>query len=220
MYLINDTLSESLPVRFFLPGGSTRTSLHDLSESELAELGIYYCDVVKPPKSWTQYYGDPVIEIANNRATATYPVLDYTQEEVDRILEEAKEKKRNEIAAARWDEMSTPTTVDNYDAVWYADKESMNDMLRASIDMQTAVDLGYLPIEETNVSWKTAEGTFVTLNLTDLVTIRLLLSQRQQSLYAKEAMLLNQINSATTPDEVSLIVWNEPVEEPPSEPPV
>ena len=111
MYLINDTLSESLPVRFFLPSGSTRTSLHELSESELAELGIYYCDVVKPPKSWTQYYGYPVIEIANNRATATYPVLDYTQEDADRILEEAKEKKRNEIASARYEAECAGTEV-------------------------------------------------------------------------------------------------------------
>ena len=38
MYLINGTLSNSLPFRLHLPDGRTRTSLHEMSEAELAEL--------------------------------------------------------------------------------------------------------------------------------------------------------------------------------------
>jgi hypothetical protein len=140
------------------------------------------------------------------RATATYPVVDYSEDEVTAILEAAKERKRGEIAAARWTEMSTPTAVEGYEAVWYADKESMNDMLRASVDLQTAIALGHLP-EGSGVEWKTAEGTFVTLGLNDLVTIRLLLSQRQQGLYAREAGMVAQISAAETPDDLEVIMW-------------
>lgn len=209
MYLINSTLSASLPFRLHLPDGRTRTSLHELDEAklaELAELGIYPCDEVKPPLEWTQHYGAPVIEVTDGRASATYPALDYSPDEVAEILEEAKSAKRAEIAAARWAEMSTPTMVDGYEAVWYADKESMNDMLRASIDLQTAIDLGHLHAN-TSINWKTADGSFTSLTLVDLVTIRLLLSQRQQTLYNKEANLVFQIKIAQTPEDLNNINW-------------
>lgn len=206
MYLINGTLTASLPFRLHLADGRTRTSLHEMSEAQLAELGIYPVDEIKPPLTWTQHYGAPVIEVTDGRATATYPVLDHSPDEVAGILEAAKSAKRAEIAAARWAEMSTPTAVDGYEAVWYADKESMNDMLRASSDLQTAIALGYLP-ENSTVQWKAAEGTFVMLGLNDLVTIRLLLSQRQQRLYVKEAGLVEQIEAAETLDGLEVIVW-------------
>ena len=206
MYLVNGTLTSSLPFRLHLPDGRTRTSLHELNDAQLAELGIYPCDEIKPPLTWTQHYGAPSIEIADGRATATYPVVDYSADEVAAILEAAKAAKRGEIAAARWAEMSTPTAVEGYEAVWYADKESMNDMLRASSDLQTAIALGHLPKGST-VQWKTAEGTFVTLGLDDLVTIRLLLSQRQQTLYAREADWVRQIKDAETPDGLGGIAW-------------
>ena len=201
MYLINGTLVNALPFRLHLPDGRTRTSLHELNDAQLAELGIYPVDEVRPPITWTQHHGTPVIEVADGRATATYSVLDYSPDEVAGILDAAKERKRGEIAAARWAEMSTPTMVDGYEAVWYADKDSMNDMLRASSDLQTAIALGHLPKGST-VQWKTAEGTFVTLGLDDLVTIRLLLSQRQQTLYAREADWVRQIKDAESPEEL------------------
>ena len=133
-------------------------------------------------------------------------MLDYSPEEVAGILEAARERKRSEIAATRWAEMSTPTMVDGYEAVWYADKESMNDMLRASSDLQMAIALGHLP-ENSTVQWKTADGTFSTIGLNDLVTIRLLLSQRQQGLYAREAELLPLIEAAESPDDLNEIVF-------------
>ena len=209
MHLVNGTLSASLPFRLHLPDGRTRTSLHELSEAELAELNIYPVDEVRPPLTWTQHYGVPVIEVTDGRATATYPVLDHSPDEVAGILEAAKSAKRAEIAAARWQEMSEPTQVSGYDALWFADKEAMNDMLRASSDLQTAIQLGHLP-EDTTLQWKTADGSFVTVSLDDLVTVRLLLSQRQQTLYAKEAMLSAAIDACETPQEVEAIAWSMP----------
>ena len=122
------------------------------------------------------------------------------------ILAGAKAAKKQEIAAARWNEMSAPTVVDGYSATWYADKESQNDMLRSCIDMQTAISLGHLP-PDTTTQWKTATGDFVVVGVNDLVTVRLLLSQRQQTTYTKEATLKAQIDAATTVAEVEAVEW-------------
>jgi len=209
MHLVNGTLSASLPFRLHLPDGRTRTSLHELSEAELAELNIYPVDEVRPPLTWTQHYGVPVIEVTDGRATATYPVLDHSPDEVAGILEAAKSAKRAEIAAARWQEMSEPTKVPGYDALWYADKESLDDMNRASTNLQRAIALEHVSADAT-VDWKAADGTFQSLTLDDLITVELLLSQRQQTLYSKEAELTIQIDAAQTPEELEAITWSMP----------
>ena len=103
MYLINGTLSASLPFRLHLEDGRTRTSLHEMSEAQLAELNIYPVDEIKPPVTWTQHYGAPEITVADGRATATYPVVDYSPDEVAGILETAKAAKRAEIASVRFE---------------------------------------------------------------------------------------------------------------------
>lgn len=208
MYLINGTLSASLPFRLHLPDGQTRTSLHEMSEVQLAELGIYPVDEIKPVLTWTQRYGTPVIEVADGRATATYPVLDYSEDEVAGILDAAKAAKRAEIAAARWAEMSSPTTIEGYTSLWYADKESVNDMLREAENLRRAINLGYYT-NETVIKWKTADGTFTNATLNDLETIQLLLSQKRQELYEKEANLVELINIAETPEQIASYVWNE-----------
>ena len=123
-------------------------------------------------------------------------------------LEEVKASKKSEIAALRWDEMSQPTLVEGYSQLWYSDKDSMNDMLRASLDLQTAISLGYFP-SDYSLQWKTADGSFTNITLEDLINLRLLLSQRQQSLYTKEALLIDQINAATTVNDVELISWSD-----------
>lgn len=208
MYLVNGTLSTTLPFRLHLPDGRTRTSLHELDETQRAELGIYPCDEIKPPLEWTQHHGTPSVEIANGRATATYPVVDYSAEEVTQILEVAKVAKRGEIAAARWAEMSSPTTIEGYTSLWYADKESVNDMLREAENLRRAINLGYYT-NETVIKWKTADGTFTNVTLSDLETIQLLLSQKRQELYEKEANLVELINIAETPEQIASYVWNE-----------
>ena len=90
MYLINGTLVNTLPFRLHLEDGRTRTSLHEMSDAQLAELDIFPCDEIKPPLEWTQHYGAPEITVTDGRATATYPVLDYSPEEAAGILEAAR----------------------------------------------------------------------------------------------------------------------------------
>ena len=136
----------------------------------------------------------------------TFPIAIY-EPPPPPTLYELKAAKRAEIASARWSEMVQPTMVAGCTSLWFADKESLNDMLRASSDLQMAIALGYLP-ENSTVQWKTADGTFATIGLDDLITIRLLLSQRQQGLYAKEAMLVSQIDDpAVTEEDLKWIAW-------------
>ena len=206
-YVINGELASSLPSVCRAPDGSLRTGLTGLTDAELAEIGIYKATVVKPVLSTGQYYGAYAVEIDGDSATVTYSVLGYSAAEIAGALEKAKNNKRAEIAAARWREMSEPATVVGYDATWYADKESLDDMNRASTNLQRAIALEHVSADAT-VDWKTADGTFQSLTLDDLITVELLLSQRQQTLYSKEAELTIQIDAAQTPEELEAITWS------------
>lgn len=170
-----------------------------MTPAGLKKAGIYAYEDNPPPYDEKYYYLGSTIEFDGEQVTKTYVILP-----ID--LETFKERKKADMAAARWQEMSEPTQVSGYDALWFADKEAMNDMLRASSDLQTAIQLGHLP-EDTTLQWKTADGSFVTVSLDDLVTVRLLLSQRQQTLYAKEAMLAAAIDACETPQELEEIAW-------------
>lgn len=105
--------------------------------------------------------------------------------------------------------MSAPATVAGFDALWYADKESLNDMNRASINLQRAIAAGHKSAD-TTVDWKTANGTFFPLSLNDLITVELLLTQRQEMLYAQESARCAVIDASTTVAEVEAVVWSQP----------
>lgn len=192
MYLINGTLSASLPFRLHLADGRTRTSLHELSEAELAELNIYPVDEIKPPLTWTQHYGAPVIEVTDGRATATYPVLDYSAEEVAGILEAAKSAKRAEIAAARFE--AETAGIEGIKT----DRESQ--ALITGAALQAIVDYDY------ECRWKTSEG-FVHLSAEQIKHIAQLVRLHVQSCFDREAELCGLIDKAETPDELGGIAW-------------
>jgi len=173
-----------------------------MTPAGLKKAGIYVYEDNPPSYDERYYHLGSSVEFDGEKVTKTYTIFP-----ID--LETFKERKKADMAAARWQEMSEPTKVSGYDALWFADKEAMNDMLRASSDLQTAIQLGHLP-EDTTLQWKTADGSFVTVLLDDLVTVRLLLSQRQQTLYAKEAMLSAAIDACETPQEVEAIAWSMP----------
>ena len=192
MYLINGTLSASLPFRLHLPDGRTRTSLHEMSNEDLAKLNIYPVDEIKPPLEWTQYHGTPVIEVADGRATATYPVLDYSPDEVAGILETAKERKRSEIAAARFD--AETAGIDGIKT----DRESQ--ALITGAALQAIVDYDY------ECRWKTSEG-FVHLSAEQIKYIAQLVRSHVQSCFDREAELCGLIDKAESPEELEAIVW-------------
>jgi len=198
MYLINGTLS-TLPFRLHLPDGRTRTSLHEMSEAQLAELGIYPVDEVKPPLTWTQHYGSPVIEVTDGRATATYPVLDHSPDEAAGILEAAKERKRSEIAAARWEAETAGIDVNGFTV--RTDRESQ--ALITGAALKAMQDSTY------SCRWKTESG-FVELTAPQILAIADAVRAHVQSCFDREAELVALIEAAESPGEVEEITWSMP----------
>lgn len=192
MYLINGTLSTTLPFRLHLPDGRTRTSLHEMSEAQLAELGIYPVDEVRPPLTWTQHYGAPEITVTDGRATATYPVLDYSPDEVAGILETAKSAKRAEIASARFEAETAGINGVK------TDRESQ--ALITGAALQAIVDYDY------ECRWKTSEG-FVHLSAEQIKYIAQLVRLHVQGCFDREAELCGLIDKAESPDELGGIAW-------------
>ena len=196
MFLINGTLSNNLPFRLHMADGRTRTSLHEMSEAQLAELGIYPVDEIKPPLTWTQRYGAPSIEIADGRATATYPVLDNSPDEVEGILETAKSAKRAEIAQARFEAETAGIDVNGFTV--RTDRESQ--ALITGAALQAIVDYDY------ECRWKTSEG-FVHLSAEQIKYIAQLVRLHVQGCFDREAELCGLIDKAESPDELGGIAW-------------
>lgn len=196
MFLINGTLSTSLPFRLHLPDGRTRTSLHELDDAQLAELDIYPCDEIKPPLEWTQHHGTPVIEVADGRATATYPVLDYSPDEVAGILEAARERKRSEIAAARWEAETAGIDVSGFTV--RTDRESQA--------LVTGAALKAMQDSEYSCRWKTESG-FVELTSLQISAVADAVRAHVQACFDHEAELLTLIEAAESPEELAAIIY-------------
>jgi len=201
MYLINGTLTASLPFRLHLADGRTRTSLHEMSDAQLAELGIYPCDEIKPPLEWTQHYGPPVIEVTDGRATATYTVLDYSPEEAAVILEAAKEHKQSEIAAARYEAETAGIDVNGFTV--RTDRESQA--------LITGAALAAFADPDYTCQWKTEAG-FVSLDSVQIKAVAQAVRAHVQSCFDREADWVRQIKDAETPEELAGIVWEEVTE--------
>ena len=196
MYLINGTLSASLPFRLHLPNGQTRTSLHEMSEAQLAELNVYPCDEIKPPLEWTQHHGAPEITVADGRATATYPVLDYSPDEVAGILEAAKSAKRAEIAAARWEAETAGIDVNGFTV--RTDRESQ--ALITGAALKAMQDSTY------SCRWKTESG-FVELTAPQILAIADAVRAHVQGCFDHEAELLPLVEAAKSPKKLNKIVF-------------
>ena len=196
MYLINGILSASLPFRLHLPDGRTRTSLHELDEAQLAELGIYPCDEIKPPLEWTQHYGTPVIEVTDGLATATYPVLDYSPDEVAGMMDAAKERKRAEIAAARYEAETAGIDVNGFTV--RTDRESQA--------LITGAALKAMQDSEYSCRWKTESG-FVELSALQISAVADAVRAHVQSCFDREAELVPLIEAAESPDDLNKIVF-------------
>lgn len=122
-------------------------------------------------------------------------------------LEELKAEKLRELAADRWTEMEQPTTLQGFgDALFDPKKEVVNDMLRVTDNLKAAIALGHMP-PDTVIHYKIGDGSFLPMTLDDLITVRLLLAQRELGLYAKEKGLADMVGSAATAEEVAAVRW-------------
>jgi len=196
MYLINGTLSASLPFRLHLPDGRTRTSLHELSEAQLAEFNIYPCDEIKPPLEWTQHHGTPEITVTDGRATVTYPVLDYSPDEVAGILKASKERKRSEIAAARFEAETAGIDVSGFTV--RTDRESQA--------LITGAALKAMQDSEYSCRWKGVSG-FIELTAPQILAIADAVRAHVQGCFDREAELLPLIEAAGSPEDLGGIAW-------------
>lgn len=193
MYLINDTLSTLLPFRIYMPDGSSRTCLNELTEADLAELNIYPVDEIRPDKLATQYYGEPTITIADGKALVEYSVLDYSEEQLAERLTAAKEAKKSEIAAARYEaEIAGILGIKT-------DRESQ--ALLTGAVLQAFIDPTY------SLNWKTVDGTFVELGYAEIMAVGTVVRTHVQVQFNKESEIRDKIDACTTVEEVAAITY-------------
>jgi len=193
MYLIQGILRTELPFRVFLPDGSSRTGLNELTEDQLAELNIYPVDEIRPELLPAQYYGEPTITIAEERALAEYPVLDYSEEQLAERLTTAKEAKKSEIAAARYEaEIAGILGIKT-------DRESQ--ALLTGAVLQAFIDPTY------SLNWKTVDGTFVELGYAEIMAVGTVVRTHVQDQFNKESEIRDKIDACTTVEEVAAITY-------------
>ena len=196
MFVIDGDLVAGLPAAHRAPDGQMRTGLSAMTDDELAGIGIYPATIVKPAVSGTQYYGAPTVEIADGRATATYPALDYSAAEIAGMLEKAKSEKKQEIAAARYAAEIAGVTVGG--VVVKTDRESQ--ALITGAALKATQDAEYV------CTWK-AESGFVTLNAGTIIAVADAVRTHVQTCFDAEAAKCAMIDAAQTVEDVEAVEW-------------
>lgn len=126
------------------------------------------------------------------RATATYPVVDYSEDEVTAILEAAKERKRGEIANARLKTETSGTSGIKTD--------------RESQALITGAALAAFADPDYTCQWKTEAG-FVSLDSVQIKAVAQAVRAHVQSCFDREADWVRQIKDAETPEELDEIFF-------------
>lgn len=201
MYAYNDngtfSLMETLSSRLRLPDGSTRTSLDELDEKQLATLGIYPAVVDQPMITSTQAYGEPKFAFDGSTVTAVYPVQDKSAEQVALELSQAKDAKLAELAEARWETETGGLTLPD-GTVIKTDRESQG--------LLTGASLYVLQNASATVEWKGAND-WVTLTASDLQGIAMLVRNHVQGCFSKERELGAKVEACKSLEEIEAISW-------------
>jgi len=134
--------------------------------------------------------------VTDGRATATYPVLDHSPDEAAGILEAAKERKRSEIAAARWEAETAGIDVNGFTV--RTDRESQ--ALITGAALKAMQDSTY------SCRWKTESG-FVELTAPQILAIADAVRAHVQSCFDREGELRPLIDAAESPGNLEVIVW-------------
>ena len=199
MYLINDTLSTLLPFRIYMPDGSSRTCLNELTEAQLAELDIYPVDEIRPELLTAQHYGEPTITIADGKALVEYSVLDYSEEQLIKMLSEAKKTKiyiieedyNKYVSSSFICSLGYPMQFNVSDSI---KMEGVIQLLEAS-----GGSVGYITDAE--------DITHYNIPLTDMRTVKIEMLSHYAEAHAKKQILRAQINDAMTIEGLELITW-------------
>lgn len=144
----------TLPFRIRIDANTTRTSLYELSEAELNEIGIYKCRIEIPIyNSSTSYLGD-IIETydkINNEYVISYEVVAKTALEIE--IEE-KEKLDTDISTLK--DIRVTKIKDGYvfkEHTYFIDRDDKIDLLIEKNKAEAN------PLYENY--WKTMEGDWV-----------------------------------------------------------
>lgn len=191
------TTFDSLPFRVTLADGTTRTSLSELSAAQLAEIGVYPV-VGTPPEHDpnTQRLVGPTLALDGDHVAATWKVESLSAEEIAAVLDAAKERKRGEIAAARFEAETAGIDVNGFTV--RTDRESQ--ALITGAALQAIVDYDY------ECRWKTSEG-FVHLSAEQIKYIAQAVRAHVQSCFDHESELVALVDAAETVEAVEAIVW-------------
>lgn len=114
-------------------------------------------------------------------------------------FDELKAAKRDEIAAARYAAETGGCTVDG---VMIATDRGSQALLTAAV-VTARLDL------EFKTRWKCADGHFVTLDALQLRAIGDAVTAHVEACFAREGELCEQIDAATTPEELDAIKWGD-----------
>jgi len=126
-------------------------------------------------------------------AAVTDVVISDAPDEI--VLQDARERKRAEIAAARWAEETA-----GIDSI-KTDRESQ--ALITGAALKAMQDSTY------SCRWKTESG-FVELTAPQILAIADAVRAHVQACFDREAELLALVEAATTPEEVEAILWSMP----------
>ena len=111
-------------------------------------------------------------------------------------LEELKTRKKNEIAAARYEAETSGVTVEG--AVIDTDRESQSLITGAAL--AATLDESY------SLNWKTADG-FISLTAPQIIAVAQAVRAHVQSCFDREAALNEQIDAANSKEELEAIAW-------------
>ena len=188
---------DALPFRVTLADGSTRTSLSELSASQLAEIGVYPVVGTAPEyDASTQRLVGPSLALDGDHVDATWTVESLSAEEIATILAGAKAAKKDEIAAARYAAEIAGVTVGG--VVVRTDRESQ--ALITGAALKAVQDGTY------SCTWK-AESGFVTLNAGTIIAVADAVRTHVQGCFDAEAAKCALIDAAQTVEDVEAVEW-------------
>ena len=196
LYSKNGNYPEVLPFRIRMPDGRTRTDPSTFTESELSEAG-YVSVPDEPIPSSTQ-----VVEW--NSENIQWIVRDKTPQEIENELNSAKKSRMNYITSSRDSELRQLSCMWNNDQ-WDARETDSTRIANVLTMIEQAANLG-IPIPST-VDWRTYDDQNRTLSIPELTQLGASMFQAQQIVWVKQATLKDQVQAATTVEEVNSINW-------------
>jgi len=148
-----------------------------------------------------------LIEVTDTEKERVYSIMPAYYDEADGIfkhwapaptLDSLKQRKKDEIAAARYDAETGGCTVDG---VTIATDRGSQALLTAAV-VSARLDL------EFKTRWKCANGRFVTLDAMQLRAIGDAVIAHVEACFAREAELVEQIDAAQTTEDLDAIQWS------------